>query len=146
VRKKKAAAKPKPALPPRLPDVFTARVISVEAGDKLTVVTNSNRKIEFTLYGIQAPSATQPLFATSRRALVGLAKGKTVTVTPRGFEFLGERSATIVQSGHNLNHEQVRQGMATYYFPGAPSDTTLETLQNQAQAAKRGVWKDVAPP
>jgi hypothetical protein len=46
----------------------------------------------------------------------------------------------VLPDGKLLNHELVGQGMAWWYRKYAPADRELERLEQEARAAKRGLW------
>ena len=51
----------------------------------------------------------------------------------------------LLPDGRNLNHELVRAGFAWWYRKYAPEDETLKQLEQEARAAKRGLWVDAKP-
>ena len=51
----------------------------------------------------------------------------------------------ILEDGRSLNHELVRAGWAWWYKQYAPKDAAIAALEEQARAAKVGLWIDAAP-
>jgi endonuclease YncB( thermonuclease family) len=47
--------------------------------------------------------------------------------------------------GLNLNGKLIRQGWCWWYRKYSPGDTVLEGLENEARAAKKGLWSDPQP-
>jgi nuclease-like protein/metal binding Ada-like protein len=47
--------------------------------------------------------------------------------------------------GTNVNHTLVKDGWCWWYRKYAPGNTVLEGLENDARAAKNGLWADPAP-
>ena len=47
--------------------------------------------------------------------------------------------------GLSLNEELVRQGMCWWYRKYAPGNVTLEKLETEARAARRGLWRKSNP-
>jgi endonuclease YncB( thermonuclease family) len=128
---------------------FTARVIAVTDGDTVTVL-QGNKKTTVRLADIDAPEIKQPWGSESRAALTKLALRKEVRVTPRAVDDYGRVVAVLEVDGGpghpliNLNHEQVRRGMAwadTFHNAGK----TAKELQAQAQRARLGLWNQANP-
>lgn len=78
-----------------------------------------------------------------------LAFGQTVAVKIHDTDRYGRTVAEIIlPDGRNLNHELVRAGFAWWYQQYARNENALAALQQQARAARKGVWADphaVAP-
>jgi endonuclease YncB( thermonuclease family) len=51
----------------------------------------------------------------------------------------------ILPDGHNLNREIVHAGFAWWYQQYARRETVLRDLENEARAARRGLWADPQP-
>jgi len=51
----------------------------------------------------------------------------------------------ILPDGRNLNQEPVRAGMPWWYRQFAKGDAVLPGLEQEARAAKRGLWADPLP-
>ena len=51
----------------------------------------------------------------------------------------------ILPDGRNLNQELVRAGLAWWYQQYARRETVLRDLEQEARAAKRGLWIDPKP-
>ena len=45
----------------------------------------------------------------------------------------------------NVNHTLVKDGWFWWYRKYAPGNTTLEQLESDARAGKRGLWADLHP-
>ena len=136
--------------PPSLPSTverptFTSTVLSVYDGDTLTVLVNDVRE-KVRLSGIDCPESDQPFGSQATQLAKQLALEKTVTVTDFGRDkyhrMLGE---IVLPDGRMLNQELVREGFCWWYRKYAPGDTTLERLETEARAAKRGLWTDANP-
>ena len=83
-------------------------------------------------------------FGTRAKQFTGeLAFSETVTVRVRDIDrykrFVGE---VILPDGRNLNHEIVRAGFGWWYREYAKRDEALPALEQEARAAKRGLWAD----
>jgi micrococcal nuclease len=51
----------------------------------------------------------------------------------------------ILQDGINVFHTLAKDGWCWWYRKYAPGNTELETLEKDAQDAKKGLWVDPAP-
>ena len=51
----------------------------------------------------------------------------------------------ILPDGRNLNQELVRAGLAWWYQQYARRELILRDLEQEARAARRGLWKDPQP-
>ena len=85
--------------------------------------------------------------ARKRRSFTGdFAFQQTVTVAIRDTDRYGRVvGEVLLPDGRSLNQELVKAGMAWWYRPYAPNDTTLALLEAEARAAKRGLWADAYP-
>jgi endonuclease YncB( thermonuclease family) len=73
-----------------------------------------------------------------------LAFDKNVTVRARDIDRYKRTVAEIIlPDGRNLNHELVSAGMAWWYRQFA--NAVLRALEQEARAAKRGLWVDPSP-
>jgi micrococcal nuclease len=121
------------------------RVISVIDGDSL-VVQAGRKKIEIRLFGIDCPEHDQPYGGQARRFTERAASGKDVTFVSHEMDRYGRLVAEVVlPGGRSLNHELVKAGLAWWYREYAPDDRQLKALEQEARAAKRGLWRDPNP-
>ncbi|MBM4084644.1 MAG: nuclease [Planctomycetes bacterium] len=117
-------------------------------GDTIEVLANW-RVNRVRLYGVDCPESKQPYGRrakqfTSSASYFRWAKVHTVTV-----DRYGRRVGTVTLPDNKvLNHELVRAGYAWWYRQYAPDDSTLEAVEKDARAAKRGLWsqKNPTPP
>lgn len=128
---------------------YTAKVIAVIDGDTLLTL-QGNKKTTVRLAGIDAPEKMQPWGSESRAALTKLTLRKEVRVTPHAVDEYGRVVAELeVQDAPgvhpvNVNHEQLRRGMAWADPFHRAGKTTME-LQGQAQRARLGLWQQARP-
>lgn len=118
--------------------VFSAEVIAVLDGDTL-LVTRGGKPLKLRLAGIDAPEKAQPYGTASQKSLVELAMGKQVQVESRAVDDYGRLVAMVSVAGINVNHEQVRRGLA-WEYSRFHSNRELMVLQREAQQARRGLW------
>ena len=121
---------------------FTGKVIAVLDGDTLLVL-RSGKPVKVRLAEMDAPEKAQPYGIASQKSLAELVMGEQVRVASRAVDDYGRLVATVSIGAINVNHEQVRRGMAWEYsrFHG---NHELMALQRDAQQAGRGLWADEA--
>lgn len=141
----KPRPKPKPTPEPKLPSAFVARVIGVTDGDTVTVLTGSNRRVKVRLHGIDAPEKKQDYYQQSKQTLANLCYDQTVNLTVRDTDKYGRTVATLTLGGKNLNHEQIKRGMAWWYEKYAPEDIKAQNYQEHAKFIKLGIWSKPSP-
>src|SRR3989338_4246365 len=117
---------------------FSGKVIAVLDGDTLLVL-RGGKPVKVRLAEIDAPEKAQPYGAASQESLAGLVMGKQVHVASRAVDDYGRLVATVSIDETNVNHEQVRRGMA-WEYSRFHSNRELMALQRDAQQARRGLW------
>ena len=117
---------------------FTGKVIAVLDGDTLLVLQSGN-PVKVRLAEVDAPEKAQPYGNASQKSLAELAMGKQIRVAVRAADDYGRLIATVHADGLNVNHEQVRRGMA-WEYSRFHSNRELMALQREAQQARRGLW------
>jgi len=135
---------------------FSGKVIAVLDGDTLLVLRGS-KPVKVRLAGVDAPEKAQPYGAASQQSLAELVMDKQIGVVSRAVDDYGRLVATVSIGEINVNHEQVRRGMAWEYSRFAswaasrPSlrdplhnNREVLALQRDAQQARRGLWADEA--
>ncbi len=120
-------------------DQFEGRVVRVKDGDSLSVLTDAMDEVEIRLTEIDAPERRQPWGSRSKQALSGLAFGKRVVVHPAGRERYGRLLGRVYDGSIDINAEMVRTGNA-WAYTDYQTDPAFPGLQQQARAARRGLW------
>ena len=117
-------------------------MVAIADGDTITVL-HAGKQEKVRLYGIDCPEKKQA-FGTRARQFTGeLAFQKKVTVRVKDTDRYGRLVGEVVlPDGRVLNRELVRAGLAWWYRQYAARATELERLQDEAQAAGRGLWAD----
>jgi endonuclease YncB( thermonuclease family) len=119
-------------------------VIAIADGDTLTAScegANGMENIKVRLAEIDAPEKGQAFGARSRQRLAELCFQKQATVTPRTKDRYLRMVANVDCQGVDAGTEQVRAGMA-WVFDRYVTDRSLYVVQDDARAAKRGLWAD----
>ena len=124
-------------------DELSGKVVAVADGDTLTVLVD-NRQVKVRLTEIDAPEKNQPFGTRSRQSLADMAFGRVVRVVTHGKDRYGRTLGRIYVGQHDINAEQLRRGMA-WVYDRYVSDRDLYQIQEEARAARRGLWHDQAP-
>jgi micrococcal nuclease len=122
---------------------LSGEVIKVQDGDTVDVLVN-RKPVRIRLAEIDAPEKKQPFGERSRQTLISLVYRKQVTVAVQNKDRYGRVVGTIYLQGSNINKEMVRKGMA-WAYKDYLKDLDYVTIQDQARAAKRGLWADKSP-
>lgn len=117
---------------------FSGKVIAVLDGDTLLVLRSGN-PVKVRLAEVDAPEKTQPYGTASQKSLAEMVMGQQIRVASRAVDDYGRLVATVQANGLNVNHEQVRRGMA-WEYSRFHSNRELMALQREAQQARRGLW------
>jgi endonuclease YncB( thermonuclease family) len=124
---------------------FSAKVVGVTDGDTITVLKDRTQ-VPVRLDGIDCPERGQAFGSRAKDFTSELAFGKVVTIRPRITDRYGRTVAEVLlPDGRSLNHELVRAGFAWWFRKYATDDTGLRRLEEDARAAKRGLWADNRP-
>lgn len=127
---------------PALAD-FCGRVVNVHDGDTVTILSGGvERRVR--LVGIDAPERGQPHGSAARRGLAARIAGRDVQVIERGADSYGRTLARLRIGGADVNALQVRDGFA-WVFRRFENDPALIALEDEARAARRGLWRDPEP-
>jgi endonuclease YncB( thermonuclease family) len=123
---------------------WRAKVTHVTDGDTLWVQSGAGRKpVKIRIDGIDAPEICQAGGQAARAALASRLAGRTVAVSARRHDGYGRTVAAIDVNGDVVAAWMVRQGHAWSYRYGLDGGPYL-ALQQQAQAARRGLFADPA--
>jgi len=122
---------------------FCGRVTTVHDGDTVTVLADRvARRVR--LVGIDAPERGQPYGSAARRQLAARVGGREVMVVERGTDSYGRTLGRVLVAGADANAAQVRDGYA-WVFRRFENDAALVALEDEAKAARRGLWRDAEP-
>lgn len=127
---------------------FSGRVVGVSDGDTITVLHDGKGE-KIRLHGIDCPEKSQAFGQAAKKFTSDLVFETTVTVDIVDRDRYGRTVGVVnLPDGKVLNRELVGAGMAWWYNRYASQDAVLERLQQEARAARRGLWqeKDPVPP
>lgn len=119
-------------------------------GDTLTVLDIERRQHKVRLAGIDAPEKGQPFGRASKQYLSELAYGETVLVDWEKLDRYGRIIGKVTVAGVDVCIAQVRAGLAWHYVKYAAEQPAHDrhdyaAAQADAQAARRGLWRDAQP-
>jgi endonuclease YncB( thermonuclease family) len=129
-------------------ETITGKVIRVEDGDTLTISVPSPqgaRQIRVQMHGVDCPEKEQPYSDQAKQFTTRMALGKTVACEVKSADTYDRMVVVAIVEGKNLNRELVKAGMAWWYRHYAPKDRELADMEEEARAAKRGLWADPTP-
>lgn len=123
-----------------LAETITGKVVGVADGDTITVLQEETQyKIRF--HGIDCPESGQDYGRAAKAFTADHCFGDEVTVVVTDTDRYGRKvGLVLLRDGRVLNHELVAAGLAHWYADYAPADEALKRLQEEAKAAKRGLW------
>ena len=129
---------------------FTGDVVGVADGDTITVLDADKVRHKIRLTGIDAPEKKQPFGNRSKQSLSDMVFNKSVTVETGKRDRYGRELGKVLAGGKDANLEQVRAGFAWHYkaYERTQSATDRQAYadaENEAKAAKRGLWVDADP-
>jgi len=123
---------------------FSGKVVGVSDGDTITVLKD-REQVKVRLVEIDAPEKGQAFGNRSKQALSALCFNKQARLEDKGKDRYGRTLARVYCDGIDANAGQVRQGLAWVYRKYAPKDSPLYAVEDEAKAARRGLWADSKP-
>jgi micrococcal nuclease len=118
---------------------FNGPVISVTDGDTIVVLKEDKTIVKIRLEGIDCPEAKQDFGTKAKQATSQLCFGKNVRVVKSGDDRYGRTLGMVYVGKLCVNEELIRQGLA-WHFKKYNKDPELARLENEARAAKIGLW------
>ena len=121
---------------------YAGRVVGVSDGDTMTLLVpdgSSFKQVKIRLGEIDTPESAQPYGTRAKQALSDLAFGKQARVIEQDRDRYGRTVGRVYVGNLDVNAEMIRQGAAWVYRQYA-KDPSLYRLEEQAKAAKRGLW------
>ncbi|MBI5722065.1 MAG: thermonuclease family protein [Burkholderiales bacterium] len=128
-------------------ELLTCLVVAIADGDTLTArcdMQGEQQNLVVRLSQIDAPEKRQPWGDRSRQHLAALCFNKPATVREETRDRNRRMVARVNCDGTDANAEQVREGLA-WVFDRYVTDRSLYAVQDDARAARRGLWSDPDP-
>lgn len=119
----------------------TGKVIGVSDGDTIKVLTPEKQVIKVRLAEIDTPEKAQPYGQKAKQALSDAVFRKQVTLDIETTDRYGRKVAQVYTNDNWINGALVASGYAWVYRKYAKTNKErLLNLEQQAKAAKRGLW------
>lgn len=125
--------------------IIEGRVVSVSDGDTLTVLDAQKVQHKIRLEGIDAPEGGQDYGQKAKEALSSKVFGKDVTVRCKEKDRYGRTVGSVHLGDRWIDRELVAEGWAWRYDDYSDSEL-LKQAQDEAKAAKLGLWADANEP
>lgn len=130
--------------------VIEGKVVRVSDGDTITVLDADNKQHRIRFQGIDAPESKQAYGQASKENLSKMVFGKQVTVVWDKVDKYRRTVGKVLLDGRDINIEQIKAGFAWHYKKYAeeqPAEdrVTYARAEEQARAAKLGLWQDPNP-
>lgn len=146
-------SEPAQALTQKNVPTFIGPVTRISDGDTFAMLVDTpsgKREVKVRLDGVDAPEAHQEFGARAKEFtashLFDIDHGKTVKVLFCDMDRYGRIVGQVhLPDGKILNREIVAAGYAWWFQKYAPKASELRDLQEQAKAAKKGLWADPNP-
>ena len=126
-----------------LAEEFAGKVVAVAGGDTITVLRDKT-PIKICLQAVDCPEKAQPFGTKAKQFTSDMVFGKVVTVKVVTRDLYGRTVAWISVGGKSVSEELLRAGMAWHYRQ-YDKNPKLAKLEQEARAAKRGLWADESP-
>lgn len=115
-------------------------VSKVADGDTFTLNAVGQAPRAVRLYGIDAPERDQAYGELATTALAAWIDGREVRVAVEDVDIYGRLVGSVFVNDSNINLAMVEQGHAWWYEQYARDAFELELAEQQARAARRGLW------
>lgn len=127
----------------------SGKVVAVQDGDTVTILTDENKSIKVRLSQIDAPEKNQPFGQKSKQILSDMIYLKEVSLIEDDVDRYGRVVGSLYLNDQDINAQMVQIG-AAWVYPQYVYDHNLYNLQDEARLEKRGLWalpkKDQIPP
>ena len=131
-------------------ETLTGRVVGIADGDTFTILDAGNQQHRIRLNGIDAPEKSQAFGNVSKQNLSRLAFGRGAVADCPKVDRYGRQVCVVRVDGVDLGLAQVGAGLAWWYRKYAKEQSaqdraTYAAVEQEAQEAKRGLWRDKDP-
>lgn len=115
------------------------KVVGITDGDTLTLLTAGKVQVKVRLAEIDTPESSQPYGEKAKQALSSLAFGKQANIEVQDQDRYGRQVGRVYVGKIDVNAELIRIG-AAWVYRKYNKDMGLLRLEDDARAAKRGLW------
>ncbi len=126
-------------------ETIEGRVVGVSDGDTLTVLDAGNTQFKIRLAAIDAPEKAQAFGQRGKEKLSDICYGKQATINVKSTDRYGRSVGDVNCAGINANETMIQSGLAWVYRKYAKGYGHLYAFEDEAKAAKRGLWADPNP-
>ena len=129
-------------------NVLTGKVISVSAGDTITILDKNKSQHKIRLYGIDCPEDGQAFGYSAKKYTSGLTLSRNAKVTQYETAKQGQTVGIVEVDGLNVNESIIRAGYAWQYRENCkePFCRYWLQLEREARVSMRGLWDFVGDP
>jgi len=122
---------------------LSGTVARVTDGDTITILA-SNQELQVKLYGMMAPSYTQPYGKKSKQALADMVLGHPIQVDIVGTDSYGRTVGLVYRDEQFVNLAMIRYGWAWCYqnFVDLPG---MREAEGEARTQRAGLWQGSNP-
>ena len=125
-------------------DSFYAKVVGIQDGDSIVILTEDNLQLKIRLEGIDCPELYQDFGQNAKQATTALCFNKKVRIKKSGVDRYGRTLAYVYVGSLCINNELLRQGMA-WHYKEYNHDLALAELEEVAHKKKIGLWSQPEP-
>lgn len=127
-------------------NAWTGKVVSVAAGDTLTVLHNG-KEVNVKLYGVETPNKAQAFGQKAKEFTSAFVSDTIVDVTVFETDRDGRSVGLVTVGSKNLNRTLVASGYAWVYDTDCKQSFCgdWKGIELQAKASKLGLWSDSSP-
>ena len=123
------------------PDVISGKVIGIQDGDSITLLTDNNIQLKVRLEGIDCPEKKQDFGNAAKQFTSYLVFSQNVTLQKTGQDRYGRTLGYIfLEDGTNLNEELLKAGLA-WHFVKYNKSPRLSQLESDARLSRIGLWQ-----
>lgn len=136
------------ALPLAAGEWVSGRVVNVHDGDTATIATLDARVLQVRFYGVDAPERAtedwpaQAHAAAATRFVRGMLLERPVSVRLTGERTYGREVGEVFVDGRSVSRELLRAGLGWWNARYARDDRDLQSLEQAARSARRGLWQN----
>ncbi|KAA2211363.1 thermonuclease family protein [Teichococcus oryzae] len=123
---------------PALAAELLGRVVAIQDGDTLTLLTPERRQVRVRLYGIDAPESRQPYGTRARQELSDLAFNRQARVLVEDTDRYGRTVGRVWVGSTDVNAALVCRG-AAWVYRQYNRDPGLPPLEAEARTTRRGL-------
>ncbi|MBA4067300.1 MAG: micrococcal nuclease [Isosphaera sp.] len=126
------------------PKAVSGKVVDVTDGDTLTFLDAGKVRHKVRLHGIDAPEKGQAFGTKAKQALSDLVFDKEVAVAVTDVDRYERLVGRVTEGDTDVNTALVRGGHA-WRYPQYDKTGDFTAAQDEARAAKKGLWADTDP-